>query len=559
MTNANELTVSDSRAMLLQALTAAVPGLLESQDETGRFGTKPWIATDQNLVFPLAAAWSIEDPANPYHGDPALLEAVMRGGDVLIEEADPQGMWTFRKKDHSTWGQIYQPWTYSRWMRAFSLIREAMPPDRREHWAKALAFGYDGISRTCLERVHNIPTHHAMGLYCAGMEFGREDWETQAREFMARVIALQSPEGWWSEHAGPVIMYGAVYMDSIGHYYAMSGDESVLPALRRGARFFAAFTYPDGSAVETVDERNVYRPGVAVGNVGFTFCSEGRAWLARQWATRRRAGEALDADYAASLLLYGEPVMDAAASEPAGGRFVLGQGDAVTVREGPWFACISAFTAEPPQNRWVQDRQNYLSLFHDRLGVFLGGGNTKLQPLWSTFAVGDPDLLRHTPGDEEPNFVPDVDLEWCADAITVADKGIGLDAAYGDEACGVRVLLSGSARAVVRVSSACRTGKPVEAHLPLLVRGPAVRGMSGCEAPLPEAEPFVWSAAEAGGGIEHAGLRIVLPPDARVVWPALPHDPYKKDGSAAPGTARMVVCLPLSKDRPEADVELEVL
>ena len=34
------------------------------------------------------------------------------------------------------------------------------------------------------------------------------------------------------------------------------------------------------------------------------------------------------------------------------------------------------------------------------IGVFLGGGNTKLQPLWSTFTVGDVSLLKHKPGDE---------------------------------------------------------------------------------------------------------------------------------------------------------------
>jgi len=66
----------------------------------------------------------------------------MKGGDYLIEQQDEKGMWTFRKKDNSTWGRIYMPWTYSRWIRTFYLIKDAMPPDRRERWAKALQHGY---------------------------------------------------------------------------------------------------------------------------------------------------------------------------------------------------------------------------------------------------------------------------------------------------------------------------------------------------------------------------------------------------------------------------------
>ena len=55
----------------------------------------------------------------------------MAGGDALIAEQMPDGQWIFRKKDGSEWGPIYQPWTYSRWIRAFFLIKDAMPPQRR--------------------------------------------------------------------------------------------------------------------------------------------------------------------------------------------------------------------------------------------------------------------------------------------------------------------------------------------------------------------------------------------------------------------------------------------
>ncbi len=62
--------------------------------------------------MPLAAAWSIKDPANPYYHDKKLLAAIGKGGEALVDAQDKDGMWLFRKKDNSTWGQIYMPWTY---------------------------------------------------------------------------------------------------------------------------------------------------------------------------------------------------------------------------------------------------------------------------------------------------------------------------------------------------------------------------------------------------------------------------------------------------------------
>ena len=46
-------------------------------------------------------------------------------------------------------------------------------------------------------------------------------------------------------------------------------------------------------------------------------------------------------------------------------------------REGPWFICLSGYTAPVPQSRWIQDRQNLVSLYHDKAGLILGGGSDR--------------------------------------------------------------------------------------------------------------------------------------------------------------------------------------
>ena len=141
---------------LWAALDHSVPDILASQKDNGQFGTEPWISIDQNVLLTLAAAWSLEKSA--YYQSENVLRAIERGGYAIQDAQDEVGMVIFRKKDHSTWGQIYMPWVYSRWIRAFALVKDAMSDEAKTRWTEGLILGYDGIARTALDRVHNIPT-----------------------------------------------------------------------------------------------------------------------------------------------------------------------------------------------------------------------------------------------------------------------------------------------------------------------------------------------------------------------------------------------------------------
>jgi len=530
-------------------LVRSVPEILQSQDpKTGRFGAGIWIVNDQHPIFPLAATWALPHPSNPYHHSQEVLRAIMAGGDALIDDQDEKGMWEFRKKDGSTWGKIYQPWTYTRWIRAFGLIRDAMPHERRQRWEKALTLGYQGISRTALDRIHNIPAHHAMGLYHAGKLLNRPEWCEQAREFLARICASQDPAGYWPEHSGPAVSYNFVYSDAVGVYYAMSGDKTVLPSVERASTFHAAFTYPDGSRVETIDGRNPYHAGVRLGTVGFTFSPHGRTFLLQQWRRLLQAGGRLDADDAASFILYGEDgPLRMPPERPPESRFVLGKGDAVAHRRTPWFVCLSAFHQPVAENRWGQDRQSLMSLYHDRVGLIAGGGNTKLQPLWSTFSVGDTALLFHRPGDTQPNFTPPPGLQHVpTGAGLVQDRDV-LDLSYGNERCRIEADISNGDRAKLTYQMDGASGRPVAAHLTLLPHiGETWETASGRRGTLGETALRL-PQGEAGAWFSHHGWRISLPATASVVWPVLPHNPYRKDGSATAEEGLIVIVLPFSE------------
>ncbi len=544
---------------MIQKLAESIPDILENYDaETGRFGTGIWICRDQHAIYPLAVAYSTKHANNPYFQDPEILQAIIRGGDALIDDADEDGKWIFRKKDGSEWGMIWMPWTYSRWVRAFDLVKEVMPEESRRRWEAALLLGYGGIKEHALKSVHNIPSHHAMGLYIAGRALNRPEWCDSAAEFLMKVIEEQNPAGYWSENIGPVVAYNFVYADALGTYYAISKDERVLPALARCAGYHLHFTYPDGTTVETIDERNPYHDRVGPGNVGFTFTPEGRAYLDRQWESYGR--DRLGVDQYASLVLYGEEGSISQENSEFGSVFILNDGEsdkALTYTQGPWFVCLSAFVAAIPENRWIQDRQNLVTVYHEETGVLLGGGNTKLQPLWSNFSVGDTRLLSHKEGDAKPDFLPKGELYHVpSHAGLVADSTIGLDLEYGPEDCHIRLEVVDDLTMDITVGTEMESTLQVAAHLTLIVdlKESVVLG-NGKELDL-NVDKGEWT--DLAGSIRHRGAKWNLPEDASMFWPALPHNPYRKDGHAGLGEGRISVRIPLNDVSPTKTIRVEI-
>jgi hypothetical protein len=548
----------------LEALVKQVPKLLETYDgQTGHFGRGIWISTDQNRMYPLAVAYAYKGEENHYYKDKRLLRVIIKAGDALIKDADEKGKWEFRKKDGSTWGKIHQPWIYSRWMRAYWLIREDMPAESGERWAKALKLGFTGINEEQLARdVHNIPAHHSMALYLAGKAFNRPQWCERAGEYLVKVVARQAEGGYWSENFGPVVGYNFVYVDALGTYYAMSGDRRVFGALEKAAKFHYHFRYPNGGRVETIDERNPYKIGIDVGNVGFTFTPIGRAYLIEQW--NRYGWDMLPADLAASLLLYGEEgAFTKPESSGSGGRYVLKEGGeemATTICDGPWFVCLSAYASSITQNRWMQDRQNFVSIYHEKTGPFLGGGNTKAQPGWSNFTVGDMGLLRHKKGDENPDFSPKGELYHVPTVVKlILGEQAGLDMSYGPEKCRIRIIVKDEKTLEYVVESTTKSHLAVAAHLTLLpVLGERLETGGGEKATLGE-EEIKWSGEELGGRLRYGGYQLHLPETASIHWPSLGHNPYRKDGHTTPSEGRIEVRIPLEKQHNRYTVRIEIL
>jgi hypothetical protein len=451
------------------------------------------------------------------------------------------------------------PWTYSRWIRAFALVEGAMTPAERERWRKALELGYGKISGKELAKLHNIPTHHAMGLYQAGRTLGHPEWCRQAAEFLHRVAAEQTPDGYWTEHLGPVVMYNFVYSEALGAYYDMSKDAAVLPALDRAARYHALFTYPDGTPVETIDGRNAYHSTVMPGTVGFSFSAAGRTALKRQWLAMQKAGQHVEADAAAWFLLHGgEGALEEPVERPATFTATMGAGEAAVGRRDGWFYCLPALVRPIPPVRWGQDRQNLVSLYNDRTGLIVGGGNTKLQPRWSSFTVGDTTLLFHRPGDIDPKFLPPAGIWHVPTAARLDKDGLGLALEYGEEKCRLRIASTEKDKALLVYETDGASHRPVEAHLTLVPHmGEKWQTASGRRGTFGK-EPMWLGPGECGGWIEHHGWRVTVPAGATVSWPVLPHNPYRRDGFATMEEGLLVVSMPFAGETRRQEIAIEV-
>jgi hypothetical protein len=157
--------------------------------------------------------------------------------------------------------------------------------------------------------------------------------------------------------------------------------------MERGLEFQIKYVYPDGSLVETLDGRARYSSDPpAAAHFVFSQLEEGRRFAKFLVAqlTRRGTMLPLSSSLLLNLLYYHEGDESKLPIEKK--SYNLNSGSKATVRrKAPWFYALSGFTAPTTRNRWGLDRQNFVSVWHEGVGLIIGGGNSKGQSEWSNF------------------------------------------------------------------------------------------------------------------------------------------------------------------------------
>jgi len=227
------------------------------------------------------------------------------------------------------------------------------------------------------------------------------EWVKLAREEFKNILRTQNPDGYWAEHHGPVNSYNRVTMHGVGIYYALTGDPEALEAMRRAKNFTLGFTYPDGSLVSVIDERNRYSPGISAdwGLMALSHFPDGRRFnrlMTSKLLEKLEKGESGhnlsflslsrildDLKYSANRSAEESTVPQELESYEA--RLMSG---ALLMRRGSWVVCVSGIISPPWEgNRFFLDRYTYLEVWHEKVGLLLGGGNTKRQPQIATLLM----------------------------------------------------------------------------------------------------------------------------------------------------------------------------
>ena len=205
---------------------------------------------------------------------------------------------------------------------------------------------------------------------------------------------------------------------------------------------------------------------------------------------------------------------------------------AVVAREAPWFACLSAFACPPVASRWGQDRQSFLSLWHDRFGLVLGGGNSKDQADWSSFVA-------------DGRFLPDKG--------ELLPDGAGVALTYGSVRCLLR--LKFESRKVI-IEGAAEGGPALQQFVVQAKPGDIVRSAAGREAKLGETAMH-WRTLELGAWLEVNDCRIGVSHGAEFRWPTAAFNPYAADGAPPFGSERGVLAARIDGQPIRWEVEMQ--
>lgn len=345
-------------------------------------------------ILAAAVFYGKKDPANSLYKDPSTLQLALQIGDLLAE-ADKHNEFTPRLDSYR---DAYM------WVEAYHLLEAELGAERSQQWKSAIERNIGLLEsdaaawKDCPAYTENFlgtsPNHYAWWsatLLVGGKYLNRPAWCDLGSFILHRFATTeQNPDGYWGEHNpnGPTIGYDYLTTLAVGVYWEHTHDPDALRALKKATGFFSHFTYPDGHAVELLNDRNRYWEVSPWAHFAFSHFSEGRGYAAMllghilnkdiDWVTMGLLAQ--DA-----LYFHSGPVERCTPQLPSYSHH-LSTAPIGIRKEGPWVVGLSGIIDTPlPLSQWFLDRQANVSLFHKRAGLIIAGANSKSQPELATF------------------------------------------------------------------------------------------------------------------------------------------------------------------------------
>jgi hypothetical protein len=551
-----------------QLLKGVSPALKSFKEETGRFVRDGWTVDHQELIYPLAYLYSFKDPKNSFFGDKTLLNAALKGGDAICDAQYEDGTVEFLKSDGSSWGRIYPHETLLAWLETYDLLKELIEGERKTRWERGLQKMADGVYQQILGKrnqrlysgvfrdedvdwgwgefeVNHFSTWDGLNVYRAGQIFNRSEWQQTGQRMIHSALETLDPLGYWPEFGSPSTSVNLEYLQAVGLYYEHSGDLAVIPYLERAVDFQIKYVYPEGSVIETLDGRCRYNSEV-LSKAHFTFSqfAEGRRFARFLVNSMLKRGTTwpLSTNALVNFVYFHDGIDEPLALEKTS-YLAKSENKALVRRKSPWFYCLSGFTAAPSKNRWSLDRQNFVSVWNEQVGLIISGGSSKTQPEWSNFVF-------YSGG--RPVYIPSSGIvreKSPRDAVTLTYEGKKAS-----------IEISEKSKKELQIKSIVEAqGSPVTGQLLLYLKsGNTLRTATGKVYSLSE-KPLEVPAENSGGWIEYEGWRITLPPRSQVIFPSYPFFPQDRQSRTPLSEARGLLIYPLDEAVPSATFTITVM
>jgi hypothetical protein len=243
------------RDALAAAALAEIPKLLTLLDRTptsatyGCFDRAYWhyrmsdfpSGMSQEFVLPLALAWALPIPGNPFHRAPAMRDWVEAGIRFAASSAHRDGSC-----------DDYYPFERAAGAAAFSLYA-CLEAIRLTDLACDRAI-LDFLRRRAgwladHRESGRLSNHEALIIACLARMEERESghWEDRLRARIARLLSWQGGDGWFDEYGGADPGYLSLTIGLLAEVDRRRPDLGLREALSRALAFFAAVLHPDGS------------------------------------------------------------------------------------------------------------------------------------------------------------------------------------------------------------------------------------------------------------------------------------------------------------------------
>jgi len=303
--------------------------------------------------------------------------------------------------------------------------------------------------------------------------------------------------------------------------------------LQRSLDFHKYFTYPNGTPVETINDRNRYWGVSMWGHFGFSHFPDGRRYAEFLTSFFDEDGDIQSLSRLAQNALYyhegkTEPIPQDlpefihALQIPSGVR-----------KTGPWMVCLSGLIAPKDLlNNFFLDRQGNMSIFHSERGLIITGANSKGQPDLATFTEKLEGQVIHMP---------------LSSVLRMEEKSDRLALSYHTFFAELHVPVPSDKELEFTFHTTYKWGDAVSKLNLQLVLKPGQPMVCGTGRQfIPGNDRIELAESELGGSIQHNGWNLKLPPGARLTWPVYPFNPYSNGPETTLEHAVAVLSFPLS-------------